>query len=223
MNVNKEAQLNPIDQIAPTLSDLCMVASAWPYVTPGIPDRQFERLPGIPLTKRETRLLMLSHLRLEVSSVLWDIGAGTGTIAVEAGLLSSQGKIIAIERDEEVASLIQRNCDRFGVKNVEIIQDEAPDCLARLTPSPDRICLEGGRPIKEILEQAWHYLIPGGRLVTTTSSLENLYAISEALAAVQARSLEVVQSVINRLETRGGHQIFAAVEPIFILSGEKIV
>lgn len=54
------------------------------------------------------------------------------------------------------------------------------------------------------------------------SSLENLYALSEGFATVQARSLEVVQSVINRLETRGGHQIFAAVEPIFILSGEKI-
>lgn len=199
-----------------------MAARSWPYVTPGIPDAYFERLPGIPLTHRETRLLLLAHLRLQANSVLWDIGAGTGTIPVEAGLLSPQGHIVAVERDEEVAGLIRRNCDQFGLKNVEIVVDEAPACLASLSPTPDRVCLEGGRPMKIILEQAWEFLAPGGRIVATASSLENLYALSEALATVQARSIEVVQSVINRLETRGGHQIFAAVEPIFILSGEKL-
>jgi len=199
-----------------------MAGRSWPYVTPGIPDAQFERLPGIPLTHRETRLLVLAHLRLQANSVLWDIGAGTGTIPVEAGLLCPKGQIIAVERDEEVAGLIRRNCDQFSLTNVEIVVAEAPDCLAQLNPAPDRVCLEGGRPMKTILIQAWEYLVPGGRLVATASSLENLYAISESFATVQARSIEVVQSVINRLETRGGHQIFAAVEPIFILSGEKV-
>lgn len=199
-----------------------MAVVTWPYVTPGIPDAQFERLPGIPLTHRETRLLVLANLRLQANSVLWDIGAGTGTIPVEAGLLAPQGQIVAVERDEEVAGLIRRNCDQFGLTNVDIVVDEAPACLAKLKPVPDRVCLEGGRPMKAILEQAWEFLAPGGRIVATASSLENLYALSEALASVQARSIEVVQSVINRLETRGGHQIFAAVEPIFILSGEKV-
>ncbi|MEN9519756.1 MAG: hypothetical protein RLZZ381_2344, partial [Cyanobacteriota bacterium] len=93
----------------------------WPYKTPGIPDRLFERLPGIPLSKREVRVLILSSLRMKPDSVLWDIGAGTGTIPVEIGLLCPEGKIVAIERDEEVAKLIKRNCDRFGVNNVEVI------------------------------------------------------------------------------------------------------
>ncbi|MFN4067153.1 MAG: precorrin-6Y C5,15-methyltransferase subunit CbiT [Thermosynechococcus sp.] len=199
-----------------------MTADPWPFVTPGIPDGLFERLPGIPLTQRETRLLMLSYLRLEPDSCLWDVGAGTGTIAVEAARLAKRGQVIAIERDEEVVDLIQRNCDRFGVKNVQIVAGSAPDCFPQLRGTPQRICLEGGRPIKEVLLRAWEYLAPGGRLVAIASSLENLYALSEGFATVQARSLEVVQSVINRLETRGGHQIFAAVEPIFILSGEKV-
>ena len=199
-----------------------MPSQLWPYVTPGIPDDMFERLPGIPLSKREVRLLLLSHLRLKADSVLWDIGAGTGTIPVEVGLLCPKGKIIAVERDEEVAALIRRNCDRFVVHNVEIIEGSAPECLKDLSPPPDRVCIEGGRPIKELLKEVWHYLQPQGRIVVTAANLENLYAISESFAQLQVRNIEVVQSAVNRLEKRGNNQTFAAVDPIFILSGEKL-
>jgi cobalt-precorrin-6B (C15)-methyltransferase len=194
----------------------------WPYTTPGIPDELFERLPGIPLSKREVRLLLISALRLKADSILWDIGAGTGTIPVETGLLCPKGQILAVERDEEVASLIHRNCDRFGVANVEVIEGSAPECLKTLHPLPDRVCIEGGRPIKEILKQVWQYLKLEGRIVATAANLESLYLISEGLAELQARNVEVVQAAVNRLETRGIHQVFAAVDPIFILSGEKL-
>lgn len=199
-----------------------MPSQLWPYITPGIPDELFDRLPGIPLSKREVRLLLISHLRLLPDTVLWDIGAGTGTIPVEAGLLCPKGKIIAVERDEEVASLIRRNCDRFDVRNVEIIEGSAPECLKDLSQIPDRVCIEGGRPIKEILKEVWHYLQPSGRIVATASNLESLYAISESFSQLQVRNIEVVQSAVNRLETRGTHQTFAAVSPVFILSGEKL-
>ncbi|MGK7940302.1 MAG: precorrin-6Y C5,15-methyltransferase subunit CbiT [Crocosphaera sp.] len=193
----------------------------WPYKTPGIPDDLFERLPGIPLSKREVRLLLICALRLKKDSVVWDIGAGTGTIPVEVGLLCPESQIIAVERDEDVVNLIRRNCDRFGVQNVKILEGQAPNCLNELEPLPDRICLEGGRPIKDILIEVWQRLKPEGRLVATASNLENLYLISEGLAAVQARNIEVVQGGINRLERRGISQTLAAVDPIFILSGEK--
>jgi cobalt-precorrin-6B (C15)-methyltransferase len=194
----------------------------WPYVTPGIPDELFTRLPGIPLSKREVRLLILSHLRLEKNSVLWDIGAGTGTIPVECGLLCPEGRIIAVERDEEVASLIQRNCERFEVQNVQVVEGSAPECLHNLAERPQRVCIEGGRPIKAILKEVWNYLLPEGRIVATAGNLESLYAISESFAELQVRNIEVVQSGIHRLETRGTHQVFAAVDPMFILSGEKL-
>lgn len=199
-----------------------MPSQIWPYITPGIPDELFDRLPGIPLSKREVRLLIMSHLRLKPDSVLWDIGAGTGTIPVEAGLLCPKGKIIAVERDEEVASLIRRNCDRFEVANVEVIEGSAPECLNDISLPPDRVCIEGGRPMKEILQQVWHYLQPEGRIVATASNLENLYAISESFSQLQVRNIEVVQSAVNRLETRGTHQTLASVNPVFILSGEKL-
>jgi precorrin-6Y C5,15-methyltransferase (decarboxylating)/cobalt-precorrin-6B (C15)-methyltransferase len=84
-----------------------MPSQLWPYITPGIPDELFESLPGIPLSQREIRLLLIAQLRLLPNSVLWDVGAGTGTIPVEVGLLCPEGQIIAVERDEEVANLIR--------------------------------------------------------------------------------------------------------------------
>jgi precorrin-6Y C5,15-methyltransferase (decarboxylating) CbiT subunit len=199
-----------------------MYSQLWPYVTPGIPDDLFDQLPGIPLSKKEVRLLLISALRLQADSLLWDIGAGTGTISVETGLLCPKGQIIAVERDEEVANLIRRNCDRFGVHNVQVIEGSAPECLNNLPQPPQRVCIEGGRQIKEILKEVWGYLQPQGRVVATASNLESLYALSEGFAELHARNIEVVQSAVNRLETRGIHQTFAAVNPIFILSGEKL-
>jgi len=199
-----------------------MPSPIWPYITPGIPDELFERLPGIPLSKREVRLLIISALRLQRDSLLWDIGAGTGTIPVETGLLCPQGQIVAVERDEDVANLIRRNCDRFEVHNVEVIKGSAPECLKGLPQQPQRVCIEGGKPVKEILREVWRYLQPSGRVVATASNLEVLYAVSEGFAELQARNIEVVQSGVNRLEKRGIHQTLAAVSPIFILSGEKL-
>ncbi|MDB9539027.1 precorrin-6Y C5,15-methyltransferase subunit CbiT [Anabaenopsis tanganyikae CS-531] len=199
-----------------------MPSQLWPYTTPGIPDELFEHLPGIPFSQRELRLLLISQLRLKSDSVLWDIGAGTGTIPVEAGLLCPNGHIIAVERDEDVANLIKRNCDRFEVKNVQIIEGSAPDCLHQLKLSPDRVCIEGGKPIEDILPAVWHYLPASGRVVATATNLEGLYAISQSFSLLRARNIEVVQSAVNRLETRGFSQTFVAVDPIFILSGEKL-
>ncbi len=193
----------------------------WQYKTPGISDELFERLPGIPLSKKEVRLLILSALRLKENSVVWDIGAGTGTISIEIGLLCPQNQIIAIERDEDVANLIRRNCELFGVKNIEIVEGSAPDCLDQLSKKPERIYIGGGRNLKQILLKAWDYLPSEGRIVASANNLENLYQISEALAELQARNIEVVQSAINRLETRGISQVFASTDPIFILSGDK--
>jgi precorrin-6Y C5,15-methyltransferase (decarboxylating)/cobalt-precorrin-6B (C15)-methyltransferase len=199
-----------------------MPSEIWPYITPGIPDEMFEHLPGIPMSQREVRLLLIAQLRLQPDSVLWDIGAGTGTIPVEVGLLCPGGQIIAVERDEEVANLIRRNCDRFGVKNVEVIEGSAPDCLQDLKLTPHRVCIEGGRPIQEILQAVWDYLPTTGRVVATAANLESLYAISQSFSQLRARNIEVVQSAVNRLEMRGFSQTFAALDPIFILSGEKL-
>ncbi|NJK35381.1 MAG: precorrin-6Y C5,15-methyltransferase subunit CbiT [Oscillatoriales cyanobacterium SM2_2_1] len=199
-----------------------MTKPQWNCVTPGIPDELFERLPGIPMSKCEVRLLILGHLRLRSRDVFWDIGAGTGTIPVEVGVLCPDVSIVAIERDGDVAELIRRNCDRFGVGNIQIVNGSAPECLADLHPAPQCICVEGGRSVKEILEFCWPRLADGGRVVVTTTTLEGLYSTSECFARLCVRHVQVVQSAVNRLETRGNRQTFAAVNPMFLLCGDKV-
>ena len=198
------------------------MSSLWPYVTPGIPDQLFEQLPGIPISTREMRLLLMGYLRLKADSVLWDIGAGTGSVVVEAALLCPAGRVIAVERDEEVASLIRRNCNRFGVNNIDVIEGNAPECLANLPKAPDCIFIEGGRPLRETILEAWQYLRLGGRFVVTAGNFEALYVASESFAKLQVRNIEAAQPAVNRLESRGNHQIFTAIDPVFILSGEKL-
>ena len=198
------------------------MSKLWKYVSPGIPDELFERLPGIPMSQREIRLLLISALRLEAHSVVGDIGAGTGTIPVEIGLLCPQGQIIAIERDEEVANLIKLNCDRFEVKNVQVTTGNAPECLKQIATQPQRVCIEGGSAIKPILDEVWEYLPLTGRIVVTAASLEALYQVSESFTQLQARNVEVVQAAVNRLETRGNSRRLVAVDPLFILSAEKL-
>jgi cobalt-precorrin-6B (C15)-methyltransferase len=199
-----------------------MTERLWKYITPGIPDDLFEQIPGIPMTQREVRLLMIAALRLEVDSVVWDIGAGTGTIPVETGLLCTKGKVIAIERDEEVASLIRHNCEIFGVTNVQIVEGSAPECLADIQTQPQRVCIEGGRSISEILQAVWLLLPAHGRVVVTASNLENLFSVLNTFDQLHGRQVEVVQAAINRLENRGTNRSLVAVDPIFILSAEKL-
>jgi cobalt-precorrin-6B (C15)-methyltransferase len=153
---------------------------------------------------------------------VWDIGAGTGTIPVETGLLCTKGKVIAIERDEEVANLIRHNCEIFGVTNVQIVEGSAPDCLAEIKDQPQRVCLEGGKSIADILKAVWQLLPPHGRVVVTAGNLENLYSVLDTFSQLHGKQVEVVQAAINRLENRGTNRSLVAVDPIFILSAEKL-
>ena len=197
------------------------MSALWPYVTPGIPDHLFAQLPGIPLTKRDVRMLVVGYLRLSPDAHLWDIGAGTGTVTIEAALLCPNGKVTAVERDEEVAGLIQKNCDRFEVKNVSVISGSAPECLERIEGRPSCILIEGA-PLHTTLEAAWAKLALNGRIVVTATNLEALYTVSDTFNKLHARNIEVAQPAVNRLETRGNRQVFTSVDPIFIMSGDKL-
>ncbi|MGD1900484.1 MAG: precorrin-6Y C5,15-methyltransferase subunit CbiT [Phormidesmis sp.] len=197
------------------------MSALWPYATPGIPDKLFQQLPGIPLTKREVRLLVLGYLRLKPDAQLWDIGAGTGTISIEAALLCPKGTITAVERDEEVAGLIQTNCEHFSITNVNVISGNAPECLNQIQGQPSCILIEG-IPLQNTIEVAWQKLSLNGRIVVTANNLEALYTASETFANLQVRNIDVIQPAVNRLETKGNRQVFAAVDPIFVISGDKL-
>ena len=102
------------------------------------------------------------------------------------------------------------------------MQGNAPECLAEIGTVPDRICLGGGKAIGPLLVHCWGNLNSGGRIVAAAASLETLFAISAGFSQVQARQVEVIQSAAVRLETKGLSQRLVPLDPIFLLSGEKM-
>ena len=140
----------------------------------GLPDDAFEQRKPLrgQLTKREVRAVSLYSLGLRSDSVVWDIGACTGSVAIEASLIAAQGRVYAIERDENSVGLLERNIERHGCHNVFIIVGEAPAVLSEL-PDPDSVFIGGsGGHLSDILHCVVGRLKPGGHLVVNLAALE---------------------------------------------------
>ena len=200
---------------------------------PDVPDRQnsniSRKLFGNPdeafkqsrpkrglITPMEVRTLALAQLFIEPSSVIWDIGAGSGSVAVEAAQLASRGKVHAIEPDVEDCQLIADNATLFGVENIHIVCGRAPEIFAEL-PDPDGVFLGGtGRETVGIVEAAYARLKPGGRFVANMASLESTSAITSSL---RKRSSHVGLLMVNI--SRGTYQLenirFEAANPSFVI------
>jgi cobalt-precorrin-6B (C15)-methyltransferase len=113
----------------------------WPYTTPGIPDHLFIREQGVPMTKCEIRALSIAKLNLFPNAVVYDVGAGSGSVAVECKRFLPQGKVFAIEKNPKALNTIRKNCEKFKV-DLEIVDGTAPEALIEL-PQADRIFIGG--------------------------------------------------------------------------------
>ena len=193
----------------------------WDFVTPGLPDAAFEAAPGFSPTPMELRVMLLAHLRPRPDSVVWDVGGGTGALALEIARLLPGGRVQALERDPEAVQLLERNRARFGITNLEVFEGQAPGDLAKLAAAPDRVLLEVGRPLGDVLRAVWSALAPGGRLVISTSSLEGLVDANDHLGQLSARDLQVVQATVHRMQRRGDQTRLAAAEPLFVIAAER--
>ncbi|MDX2096539.1 MAG: precorrin-6y C5,15-methyltransferase (decarboxylating) subunit CbiE [Leptolyngbyaceae cyanobacterium bins.59] len=145
-----------------------------PYL--GLPDHaflSFSDRPGL-MTKREIRIMALGELSLRPNQVIWDIGAGTGSVSIEIARLFPSSQIFAIEKTAAGASLIRQNCERFQVENITVIHANAPKGLEEL-PAPDRLFMGGsGGNLTPILELAEQRLKPKGRIVIALATLDHL-------------------------------------------------
>ncbi len=189
---------------------------------PGAPDDAFaQRAPERGLiTKREVRVLSLAALGLRAEDVLWDIGAGSGSVAIEAARHVPSARVYAIERDPVSLALIAENCRRFGTANVSIIAGNAPEACADL-PDPDAVFIGGsGGALAAIIATAMARFHVGGRLVINLATLEGLH---EAFAAIQAHgeTSEVTQISIARGKAIGANTRLQALNPVFIISAER--
>ena len=182
-----------------------------------IGDEEFLR-GKIPMTKQEIRILTLAKARIDSDSIVADIGAGTGSITIEAAKISTRGKIFAIERNAEAVELIKRNAEKFSVGNVEIICAEAPCGLENL-PELDAAIIGGsGGRLTEILDALKIKI--GGRIVINAITIQTLAA---ALKYFKARGwhYEAIQVQITRLQQIGSYDMAQALNPVWIITAEK--
>ncbi|MEY4772262.1 precorrin-6Y C5,15-methyltransferase subunit CbiT [Vulcanococcus sp.] len=193
----------------------------WDFVTPGLPDAAFADAPGFSPTPMEQRVMLLAHLRPRPDSLVWDVGGGTGALALEIARLMPSGQVHTLERDPEAIELLERNRLQFGIANLHIHAGDAPEGLEQLPPSPDRVLLEVGRPLSTVLERVWQALVSGGRLVISTASLEGLVDATDTLGRLEAIDLQVVQATVHRMQRRGNQARLAAAEPLFLIAAER--
>jgi cobalt-precorrin-6B (C15)-methyltransferase len=152
---------------------------------------------------------------------VWAVGGGTGALALEIARLMPIGAVHTLERDPDAIDLLGRNRLRFGISNLHIHAGEAPEGLAQLPANPDRVLLEVGRPLRQVLDQVWAALVPSGRLVISTASLEGLVDATDTLGQLEARDLQVVQATVHRMQRRGSQARLAAAEPLFLIAAER--
>ena len=196
-------------------------AYQWDFVTPGLPDGAFEHAPGFSPTPMELRVMLLAHLRPRPDSLVWDVGGGTGALALEIARLMPQGAVHTLERDPDAIRLLEQNRQRFGIANLHIHAGQAPHDLQQLPAKPDRVLLEVGRPLGDVLLAVWDALVPQGRLVISTASLEGLVDATDTLGQLEARDLQVVQATVHRMQRRGSQAKLAAAEPLFLIAAER--
>ncbi len=168
------------------------------------------------LTQAEVRAIALAQLDVQPAGVVWDIGAGSGAVAIEAAQLAPLGMVYAIEQDVADYHLIVANAQTFGVKNLSAIHGTAPAVFQGL-PAPDAIFVGGtGKEVSRLLEDAYHNLRPGGNMVVNLATLETLNASYATLQAL-ARPVQVMMVNIARGNEQFESLRFEAVNPTFLL------
>ena len=180
----------------------------------GMPDDVFAR-GKVPMTKMEVRCVILGKMAVSENDVVWDIGAGTGSVSVELAMQARQ--VWAVERRDEAVELIRENREKFGRWNLRIVQGEAPMDLKEL-PDPDAVFVGGsGGHLGEILHEVWRRN-GRARICISATLLETL---QESLAAFAEREIEpdIVQIAVTRSEKVGGRHMMRAGNPIYVITG----
>ena len=173
---------------------------------PGLPDEAF--FHDGQLTKREIRAVSLSRLMPVVDQVLWDVGAGCGSVAIEWMRTSPRCLAVAIEKSKSRLKLIEQNSQELGVPMLRIVLGSAPEVLADL-PAPDAIFIGGGLSSGNLLQTCWNALKPGGRLVANAVTLEGeqkLLQWQNENAGKSGASGDLTRLSISRAEKIGKFQ-----------------
>lgn len=207
--------LNTLILLAPEGGSLAPVP-AW---APGLPEEAFDqRKPKLGLiTKREVRVLSLARLALRPESTVWDIGAGSGSVSIEAARLASRGRVFAVEKNAEDVEIVRANVARFAVPHVTVLHARAPERLDEL-PDPDAVFVGGsGGELGPILALAAERLRRGGRIVVNAITLDTLHA---AVTTFRGLGLahEALLVSIARSKPLLDMMSFEALNPVYVVT-----
>ncbi len=174
----------------------------------------------VPMTKSEVRTLSVIKLKIEDHDLVWDIGAGTGSISIEAALNYPQAQFYAIERNSEGIELIKKNSEKFSLENIWPISGLAPDVFKDL-PLPNKVIIGGsGGNLEEILIWLWSQ----DSLKTIVVNAVTLNTAYKAISFFyrQMADFESIQAGITNIEMIKEHQMLKAENPIFIITANKM-
>ena len=191
-------------------------SSRWPYASSGIPDELFIR-GDVPMTKQEVRAVALAKLRLTATDTVWDVGAGTGSVSIEAALVARAGSVWAVERNAAGVRLIRENADAFGCGNVHAVPGVAPEALAKL-PVPDAVFVGGSAgELPSIVEAALEKNSQVRQCVPCVT-VETLTEACALLSGSRFKGFEACQVSAARAEAVGSHHLMKAQNPVFLVS-----
>ena len=191
-------------------------SSRWPYASSGIPDELFIR-GDVPMTKQEVRAVALAKLRLTATDTVWDVGAGTGSVSIEAALVARAGSVWAVERNAAGVRLIRENADAFGCGNVHAVPGVAPEALAKL-PAPDVVFVGGSAGELPSIVEAALEKNSQVRLCVPCVTVETLTEACALLSGSRFKGFEACQVSAARAEAVGSHHLMKAQNPVFLVS-----
>lgn len=196
---------------------LVEAAEVLPRRAPGLPDEAFER-GDVPMTKQEVRAAVLAKLAVRPEDILWDVGAGTGSVSVELALAAPRGRVYAVECRPEGCALIKANREKFRTRNLVLVEGLAPDALSDL-PAPDAVFIGGSKGSLAAIVNAALDKNPDARICVSAIALETLSAAVAALTA-KGRTVQVSQIAVSRARAVGGLHLMMAQNPIYLITGE---
>ena len=184
-----------------------------------IRDKEFIR-GDAPMTKEEVRVVTISKLDLKEDSVLIDVGAGTGSVGIEASMHIKKSMVIGIECDEKAINFIYKNLDKFNISNYALIKGMAPKDLKIL--SFDRMFIGGSKGnMREIFEYFMKYSKDNSKIVINAIALETLNESLNFLKEYAFEEIEVVSLNVSRNKSIGRLNMMMGENPIYILSAKK--
>ncbi|WP_343250062.1 precorrin-6y C5,15-methyltransferase (decarboxylating) subunit CbiE [Diplocloster hominis] len=184
----------------------------------GIPEEAFIR-GNVPMTKPEIRAVVMSKLALKETDIVYDIGAGTGSVSVEMAMAADRGKVYAIECKPEAVELIKKNADHFGLRNLEIVDGMAPEALEGL-PVPDAAFIGGSKGRLSMILASLFRQNPQMQVVMDAIALETVTEVLTICTQMQLR-MDMVQVQVNKTRVAGNYHMMTGQNPVFIITVRK--